>query len=34
MTEREAREFKTLNAAAKPLFKLDVAEFAVSLRTT
>lgn len=34
MTEREAREFKTLNAAAKLLFMLDVAEFTVKLRTT
>ncbi len=32
--KREPREFKTLDAAAKLLFKLGVAEFAVKLRTT
>ncbi len=32
--KRETREFKTLDAAAKLLFKLGVAEFAVKLRTT
>lgn len=31
---RETREFKTLDAAAKLLFKLGVADFAVKLRTT
>lgn len=29
-----AREFKTLDAAARLLFKLGVADFAVRLRTT
>ena len=33
-TKRETREFKTLDAAAKLLFKLGVADFAVKLRTT
>ena len=32
--KRETREFKTLDAAAKLLFKLGVAVFAVKLRTT
>jgi hypothetical protein len=32
--KRETREFKTLDAAAKLLFKLGVADFAVKLRTT
>jgi hypothetical protein len=32
--KRETREFKTLDAAAKLLFKLGVAEFGVKLRTT
>lgn len=32
--KRETREFKTLDAAAKLLFKLGVAEFAVRLRTS
>lgn len=31
---RETREFKTLDAAAKLLFKIGVADFAVKLRTT
>ncbi len=34
MTERETREFKTLVAVAKLLFKLGVADFAVKLPTT
>lgn len=33
-TKRETREFKTLDAAAKLLFKLGVAEFEVKLLTT
>jgi hypothetical protein len=33
-TARKTREFKTLDAAAKLLFKLGVAEFTVKLRTT
>jgi len=32
-TKRETREFKTLDSAAKLLFKLGVADFAVKLRT-
>jgi len=32
--KRETRKFKTLDAAAKLLFKLGVADFAVKLRTT
>ena len=32
--KRGTREFKTLDAAAKLLFKLGVADFAVKLRTT
>ena len=32
--KREAREFKTLDAAAKFLFKVGVADFAVKLRTS
>lgn len=32
--KRETREFKTLDTAAKLLFKLGVADFAVKLRTT
>lgn len=31
--KRETREFKTLDAAARFLFKTGVAEFAVKLRT-
>ena len=31
---RETREFKTLDAAAKLLFKIGVADFSVKLRTT
>jgi hypothetical protein len=31
--KREAREFKTLDAAARLLFKLGVADFAVKLNT-
>lgn len=30
----EAREFKTLDAAAKLLFKLGIADFRVKLRTS
>mgnify|MGYP000157932913 FL=1 len=30
----EAREFKTLDAAAKLLFKLGIADFAIKLKTT
>jgi hypothetical protein len=30
----ETREFKTLDAAAKLLFKLGIADFAVKLKTT
>lgn len=33
-TKRETREFKTLDAAAKLLFKIGVADFSVKLRTT
>jgi hypothetical protein len=33
-TKRETREFKTLDTAAKFLFKLGIADFAVKLRTT
>lgn len=32
--KRETREFKTLDAAAKMLFKVGVADFSVRLRTT
>jgi hypothetical protein len=32
-TKRETKEFKTLDAAAKQLFKLGVADFAVKLKT-
>lgn len=32
--KRETREFKTLDAAAKLLFRLGVTDFAVKLRTT
>lgn len=32
--KKETREFKTLDAAAKLLFKLGVADFSVKLRTT
>ena len=32
--KRETREFKTLDAAAKFLFKLGVADFAVKLKTS
>ena len=32
--KRETREFKTLDAAAKFLFKVGVADFAVKLRTS
>lgn len=32
--KRETREFKTLDAAAKLLFKLGIADFAVRLRTS
>ena len=32
--KRETREFKTLDAAAKLLFKLGIADFAVKLKTT
>jgi hypothetical protein len=31
--KRETREFKTLDAAAKFLFKIGVADFAVKLKT-
>jgi len=34
MIEREAQKFKTLDAAAKLLFKLSMADIAVRLRTT
>ena len=30
----ETREFKTLDAAAKLLFKLGIADFAIKLKTT
>ncbi len=33
MTERETREFKTLDTATKFLFKIGVADFAVKLKT-
>lgn len=33
-TKRETREFKTLDTAAKFLFKLGVADFAVKLKTS
>ena len=33
-TKRETREFKTLDSAAKFLFKVGVADFAVKLKTT
>jgi hypothetical protein len=33
-TKRQAREFKTLDSAAKFLFKVGVADFAVKLKTT
>lgn len=32
--KKETREFKTLDAAAKMLFKIGVADFSVRLRTT
>jgi len=32
--KKETREFKTLEAAAKLLFKLGIADFAVKLKTT
>ena len=32
-TKRETREFKTLDTAAKFLFKIGVADFAVKLQT-
>lgn len=32
--KRETREFKTLDAAAKLLFKMGIADFAVKLKTT
>lgn len=32
--KKETREFKTLDAAAKLLFKIGVADFIVKLRTT
>lgn len=32
-TKRETKEFKTLDAVAKQLFKLGVANFAVKLKT-
>ena len=32
--KKETREFKTLDAAAKLLFKLGIADFAVKLNTT
>jgi hypothetical protein len=32
--KRDTREFKTLDAAAKLLFKLGVADFGVKLRTS
>lgn len=32
--KKETREFKTLDAAAKLLFKVGVADFSVRLRTT
>ncbi|OIQ83886.1 hypothetical protein GALL_343130 [mine drainage metagenome] len=33
-SKRETREFKTLDSAAKTLFKIGVADFGVRLRTT
>ena len=33
-SKKETREFKTLDAAAKLLFKLGVADFGVRLRTS
>lgn len=33
-SKRETREFKTLDTAAKFLFKIGVADFAVKLKTT
>jgi hypothetical protein len=33
-TKRQTREFKTLDSAAKFLFKVGVADFAVKLKTT
>ena len=33
-TKRETREFKTLDTAAKFLFKMGVADFAVKLKTS
>jgi hypothetical protein len=33
-SKQETREFKTLDTAAKFLFKLGIADFAVKLRTT
>ncbi len=33
-SKRETREFKTLDSAAKFLFKYGVADFAVKLKTT
>ena len=33
-TKRETRKFKTLDSAAKFLFKVGVADFAVKLKTT
>lgn len=33
-TKRETREFKTLDTAAKLLFKIGVADFAVKLKTS
>lgn len=32
--KRETREFKTLDAAAKWLFKIGIADFAVKLKTS
>ena len=32
--KKETREFKTLDAAAKLLFKLGIVDFAVKLKTT
>jgi hypothetical protein len=32
-TKRETREFRTLDAAAKFLFKIGIADFSVKLRT-
>ena len=32
--KKETREFKTLDAVAKLLFKLGIADFAVKLKTT